>query len=157
MAGLCSCSSIHPAPGQLVVTKAKCCRSSEVVEGNADGATSSLRSSSGLALCPPHLPIVNRCNVFKLSLTGSPSQMPPIPRYRSKRGSLSCPDLEGGRAVDSSPSRCLCLGPAASQRSRGRVEGSTCTCFEGVGNGNITTRLVCCARQSNEDKVILIQ
>ena len=62
VAGLCSCSSVQPAPGQLVVTKAKCCRSGpEDPEEVMVDATTSLGAKSRLVLCPPHLPREYRC------------------------------------------------------------------------------------------------
>ena len=74
-----------------------------------------------------------------------------LSRYRSKSSFLSCPSY-------SSPSRCLCLGPGARQRARGRLEGASCTCLNHqITDGNTTTRLVCCSQQNNEGKVILIQ
>ena len=175
MAGLCSCSSIHPAPGHLVVAKAECCRSSEeqeVVGGDDNGATSPLRSNSGLVLCPPHLPREYRCNALKIPLP--PISHPdiaakedPYPALNGREGKWYTPLPPAASASvqvqrisifsKNSYQYIDILGPGASQRTRGRVEGGRCTCFEGVGNGNVTTRLVCCARQRNEDKVILIQ
>ena len=62
VAGLCSCSSVQPAPGQLVVTKAKCCRSGPGDPGEVIvDATTSLGAKSRLVLCPPHLPREYRC------------------------------------------------------------------------------------------------
>ena len=62
VAGLCSCSSVKPAPGQLVVTKAKCCRSGTEDPGEVMvDATTSLGAKSRLVLCPPHLPREYRC------------------------------------------------------------------------------------------------
>ena len=62
VAGLCSCSSVQPAPGQLVVTKAKCCRSGPGDPGEVIvDATTSLGAKSRLVLCPAHLPREYRC------------------------------------------------------------------------------------------------
>ena len=80
-----------------------------------------------------------------------PASNASLSRYRSKSSFLSCPSY-------SSPSRCLCLGPGARQRARGRLEGASCTCLNHqITDGNTTTRLVCCSQQNNEGKVILIQ
>ena len=62
IAGLCSCSSVQRAPGQLVVTKAKCCRSGPGDPGEVIvDATTPMGAKSRLVLCPAHLPREYRC------------------------------------------------------------------------------------------------
>ena len=150
-AGLCSCSSIQPSPGQLVVTKAECCRGEEE---EVESTFSSLRSNSTRVLCPPHLPREYRCNSLKMSLPTYPPLSNVFPRFRNQgKGSLSCPSY-------SSPSKCVCfstrpLGFEGLQRYRGRIEGSSCTCPETPESEVLTNwpiiRLTCCVKHSNED------